>query len=756
MTNPDTAAREVATIATVETDAGSRRALASLDDLLTAMRTYMPAGIDLAPVECAFAYAERRHDGQRRGSGEPYIQHPLATALFLAELQLDRATIMAGLLHDVIEDTGTTFEALRAEFGNEVARLVDGVTKLSRIHWNSLEEQQAENLRKMFLSMAEDIRVVLIKLCDRLHNVRTLDGKKPDARKRIARETLEIYAPLAHRLGIWQLKWKLEDAAFYHLEPERYQELKRLLNDTRRGRENLVTTSIDAITNQLLTSGIRAEVTGRPKHIYSIYRKMERTGRSFDQLYDLLALRVVVETVPDCYSVVGIVHQLWPPVPGEFDDYIAMPKGNMYQSLHTAVVGSSGRFLEVQIRTHDMHRVAEHGIAAHWRYKDGASPSDPQFDAKLAWLRQLMAWQQELSTAQEFVETVKMDVFQDQVFVFTPKGEVKDLPARATPLDFAYRIHTDVGHRCIGARVNRKLVSLDHELRTGDIVEILTTKTSHGPSRDWLSIAQTAHAREKIRQWFKQQQRPENIARGKEMLDKELRRLGFDGLSVVTEAQMEAVADAMNFQNAEGLLAAVGYGGAGPQAVIGRLGLRPPSSPDWPGFLDSPAPAAGANAGGAVKVMGVGDLLTRMAPCCRPVPGDAITGFITRGRGVTIHRSDCRNVASEDDPDRLIAVEWGRAGAQTYPVTVRVEAIDRPGLIRDVGAVVAEEKLNIIGSQTLTDGTKGIATIFATVEIGTLAHLSRLLARLETIRDVLAVQREITPPSPGSRAARDN
>ena len=425
-----------------------------------------------------------------------------------------------------------------------------------------MEEQQAENLRKMFLAMAEDIRVVLIKLCDRLHNVRTLDGKKPEARQRIARETLEIYSPLAHRLGIWQLKWKLEDAAFYNLEPERYQELKRLLNDTRRGRENHVATSIDTIVDQLARTGIRAEVSGRPKHIYSIYRKMEKTGRSFDQLYDLLALRVVVDTVPECYAALGIVHSLWPPVPGQFDDYIAMPKGNMYQSLHTAVVGTSGRFLEVQIRTHDMHRVAEHGIAAHWRYKEGSGQADPQFEAKLAWLRQLMTWQQELSTAQEFVETVKMDIFQDQVFVFTPKGEVKDLPARATPLDFAYRIHTDVGHRCIGARVNRKLVSLDYELKNGDIVEILTTKASHGPSRDWLTVVRTGHAREKIRQWFKQQQRADNIARGKELLDKELKRLGTDGLSVVGDAQLETVAEAMNYPSADGLLAAVEIGRA--------------------------------------------------------------------------------------------------------------------------------------------------------------------------------------------------
>jgi GTP pyrophosphokinase len=727
-------------IPAIENEPGASRRVTTLHDLLVRLRAYLPPNTDLGIVERAYEYAAKAHAGQSRGSGEPYIQHPLETALLLADLQLDRATIAAALLHDVIEDTGVTFDALREAFGIEVARLVDGVTKLSRIHWNSLEEQQAENLRKMFLAMAEDIRVVLIKLCDRLHNVRTLDGKRPDARHRIARETLEIYAPLAHRLGIWQVKWKLEDAAFYHLEPEHYQELKRLLNDTRRARETHVEECIESIRDHLAKTGVTSEITGRPKHIYSIYKKMERTGRSFDQLYDLLALRVVVGTVPECYAALGIVHSLWPPVPGQFDDYIAMPKGNMYQSLHTAVVARTGRFLEVQIRTHDMHRIAEHGIAAHWRYKEGSQP-DTQFEAKLAWLRQLMAWQQELSTAQEFVETVKMDIFQDQVFVFTPRGEVKDLPARATPLDFAYRIHTDVGHRCIGARVNQKLVSLDYELKNGDIVEILTTKSSHGPSRDWLTVVRTGHAREKIRQWFKQQQRAENIIRGRDVLEKELKRLGLGGIGSIAETQLETTATQLNFQSLDSLLAAIGYGGVGLQTVIGRLGLR--SVPE-PTFIDLPevAPTAGANSTGAVQVMGVGDLLTRMAPCCKPVPGDRIIGFITRNRGITIHRQDCHNVLAEDEPDRLVVVDWGRSGVQNYPVTVRVEAFDRPGLLRDVAAVVAEEKLNITGSQVTVDAHEGIATIMTTVELGSLAQLSRLLTRLESIKAVRNASRE--------------
>jgi len=485
-------------------------------------------------------------------------------------------------------------------------------------------------------------------------------------------------------------------------------------------------------------------VNGRPKHIFSIFNKMERTGRSFDQLYDLLAIRVQVATVPECYAALGIVHSLWTPVPGQFDDYIAMPKGNMYQSLHTAVIGPGGRFLEVQIRTSEMHQVAEHGIAAHWRYKEGTQ-GDTAFEAKLAWLRQLMAWQQELSSAQEFVESVKMDVFQDQVYVFTPKGDIKDLPAGATPLDFAYRVHTEVGHRCIGARINGKLVPLDYHLNNGDIVEVLTSKGSRGPSRDWLTLVQTAHAREKIRQWFKQQQRAENIARGKEALDKELQRLGLGGLGAISDQKLREASDAMHQGTSDHLFAALGYGGVGIQTVISRLGLRPPSAdphlPDLP--LDgSAAPPTSANTTGAISVLGVGDLLTRMAPCCKPVPGDDIIGFITRGKGITVHRQDCGNIRTEDEPERLVQVEWGRTGVQNYPVTIRVESYDREGLLRDVTTVVAEEKLNIT-SASVDVNKSGTATILATVELASLQQLSRLLTKLEKIKDVTRVGRDV-------------
>ncbi|HEX2035903.1 MAG TPA: bifunctional (p)ppGpp synthetase/guanosine-3',5'-bis(diphosphate) 3'-pyrophosphohydrolase [Chloroflexota bacterium] len=725
-----------------EAEPAPPRKLSTIDDLLERVHTYLPQA-DLRAIRRAYDFAARAHEGQRRGTGEPYVQHPLETAMHLADLQLDLATIQGALLHDVPEDTETTLKDVEDNFGTEVARLVDGVTKLSGISWESRDEQQAENLRKMFLAMAEDIRVVLIKLCDRLHNVQTLDGKPAADRVRIARETLDIYAPLAHRLGIWELKWRLEDGAFRYLVPEKYQELKSLLNDTRQSRERYVTEAIEQLNQFLREAGFHAVVTGRPKHIYSIYNKMQRTGRSFDQLYDLLAIRVLVDTVQECYGVLGVVHSHWTPIPGQFDDYIAMPKGNMYQSLHTAVIGPHGRRLEVQIRTEEMHQVAEHGIAAHWRYKEGGK-GDPHFEAKMAWLRQLMVWQQELSTAQEFVESVKMDIFHDEVFVFTPKGEVKDLPAGATPLDFAYRIHTDIGHRCIGARVNGKLVPLDYELRNGDIVEILTSRSAHGPSRDWLNLVRTAHAREKIRQWFKQQQRAENIVRGKDLLDKELRRLGLGGLGAIPDAKLAEAAEALKQPSVDILFATIGYGGIGVQSVVTRLGLRQPTPaepvlPELPEHLPGPSETVSSR---AINVMGVGDLLTRMATCCKPVPGDPIIGFITRGKGIAVHRADCRNVLQEDEPERLVPVEWGRASLQTYPVTIRVEAFDREGLLRDVSSIVTEEKLNITGANVLVNQAERTATILATVEVNGLQQLSRLMTKLEQIKDVTGVWRD--------------
>lgn len=717
-----------------------------LDDLLAQMRLYQPQG-DFVLVQNAYQFAERAHSGQVRRSGEPFIQHPLHTAVLLAELQLDQPTIAAGLLHDVPEDCAVPLSSIDESFGSEVARLVDGATKLKRIEWDRLEEQ-AENLRRMFLAMAQDVRVVLVKLCDRLHNVQTLGAMPPDTQEKTAQETLEIYAPLAHRLGIWELKWRLEDGAFYCLDPVAYNDLTRELAATRQSRERLKDRAISVLQKELRVAGLAATITGRSKHIYSIFRKMQRKNTSFDEIYDLLAVRVLVNNVQDCYAVLGVAHSLWPPIPGQFDDYIAMPKENMYQSLHTAVM-FEGHKLEVQIRTHEMHQVADYGIAAHWRYKEGRH-HDPGFDAKLAWLRQLMAWQQELATAQDFVESVKMDVFRDQVFVFTPKGEVKDLPAGATPLDFAYRIHTDVGHRCIGAKVSGRLVPLDYELQNGDILEIVTSKAARGPSRDWLNIVRTAHAREKIRQWFKKQEREENVARGKELLEKELKRLALPDVGSIGDHALQEAATQLKFGNAEQLFAALGYGGIGPQQVIGRLGLRDQEAADLPvETLEAVAPSSAPT--GGVSVMGVGDLLTRMATCCKPVPGDGIVGFITRGKGITVHRTDCVNITREGERERLVKVDWGRTAQQVYPVTVRVEAWDRKGLLRDVTTVVAEDKLNIVGANVHTSHDDGTAVITATIELSSLNQLSRLCAKLEKIRDVISVARDVRSGQPLKR-----
>ena len=568
--------------------------------------------------------------------------------------------VQAALLHDVPEDTEFSLDDIEERFGAEVAHLVDGVTKLSKFSTHTHEQQQAENIRKMFLAMAEDIRVVLIKLADRLHNMRTLAALPLDKQQRIARQTMEIYAPLAERLGIWQIKWELEDLAFKALEPERFRELAKLLDTRRKGREGFIEAAIAELRPALTAAGIEAELQGRPKHIYSIYKKMQRKGAGFEEIYDVYAIRCLVEEVKDCYAALGVVHSIWRPIPGQFDDYIAVPKNNLYQSLHTAVIVSEGKPLEIQIRTHAMHQVSEVGIAAHWRYKEG-SRSDREYDAKLAWLRQLMDWQREVSDATEFVEGIKLDIFQDQVFVFTPRGDVKDLPAGSTPLDFAYRIHTDVGHRCIGAKVNNRLVPLDYRLKNGDIVEIVTTKGEHGPSRDWLNVVRTSHAREKIRAWFKRQERDDNIVHGRESLERELRRLARTSIQAVGLDKIVEVGKQYNYDSLDDFYAAIGYGAVGAQQVVMRLGVVD----DAELALPTVAPSNLPQRTGGVRVKGVGDLLVRFARCCHPIPGDPIQGFITRGKGVTVHLRSCpdrderargqpadrRRVGGDPDPD---------------------------------------------------------------------------------------------------------
>jgi GTP pyrophosphokinase len=703
-------------------------------ELLATVATHAP-GVDVASVGKAFDFAVVAHEGQVRASGEPYVTHPIAAAFILADLGLDTAAIEAGLLHDVPEDTEYSLADVEERFGPEVAQLVDGVTKLSKFSTHSHEEQQAENIRKMLLAMAQDIRVVLIKLADRLHNMRTLAGLPPEKQQRIARQTMEIYAPLAERLGIWQVKWELEDLSFKFLDPERYRELAANLDTRRRHRETYVERAMAILRPELEKAGIVADLNGRPKHLYSIWKKMQRKSAAFGEIYDVYAVRLLVDEVRDCYAALGVVHSLWKPIPGQFDDYIAVPKPNGYQSLHTAVIALDGKPLEIQIRTHAMHAVSEVGIAAHWRYKEG-SRAERDYDAKLAWLRQLMEWQREVSDAREFVEGIKLDIFQDQVFVFTPKGDIKDLPAGATPLDFAYRIHTDVGHRTIGSKVNNRLVPLDYRLRNGDIVEIVTTKAEHGPSRDWLSIVRTSHAREKIRQWFKKKDRDENIVHGREALERELKRLARTTIAAVGHERLLEVARHQGQETLDDFYAAIGYGAISAQSVVMRLGVVDDSQ------LALPVTAPAQARTGGVRVKGVGDLLVRFGKCCHPIPGDPIVGFITRGKGVTVHLNRCPTVVNEREVARLIDVEWEAAPAETYPIAIRVEGHDRTGLLNDIAGAVAESKVNIVAANVAVtqDHT---AIVVATLQVASVSQLARVMGRIEQVKDVISVQRDL-------------
>jgi RelA/SpoT family (p)ppGpp synthetase len=705
-----------------------------VESLVQKLKEYSPdADVDL--VQRAYEIAVRAHEGQTRASGEPYVSHSVAVADILADLHLDATPLAAALLHDVPEDTSLTLEDLRSQFGDEIAILVDGVTKLERIRELSrsregaLAAAQAENVRKLFLATVDDIRVIIIKLADRLHNMRTLSALQSEKQTRIAQETLDIYAPLASRLGIWELKWQLEDLALQYLEPQVYQEIAHLLAEKRREREEYIDRVIDILCRRLEEEGIAAEVSGRPKHIYSIYQKMQEKDRDFEEIYDVRGVRVLLEEIKDCYAVLGAIHSMWRPIPGQFDDYVASPKDNLYQSLHTAVIGPEGRPLEIQIRTREMHRVAEYGIAAHWRYKERAK-RDLSLEAKLAWLRQVSEWRQEVRDASQFVESLKSDVFPERVYVFSPKGDIVDLPRGATPVDFAYYIHTEIGHRCRGAKVNGRLVPLDSQLHTGEKVEILTAKKG-GPSRDWLNpqlgYIKTARAREKVRQWFRKQERAENVAQGREMLDKELHRLGLEG------RPFEEIARLLKYQNVDTFLAAIGYGDVSPQQIATKLAEISTQPLLFPEPVLPPPSVVG------IQVKGVGDLLTRLAKCCNPVPGDPIIGYITRGTGITVHRRDCPNIANKDT-ERLTNVEWGPT-RQAYPVDVRIEAFDRAGLLRDIASIVADEGISLSAANVLTheDNT---ATIRATLQINDIQQLRTVLSRLEGFRDVLEVRRE--------------
>ena len=692
---------------------------------------------DLALLTKAYETAAKAHLDQNRLSGEKYIQHPLNVADILVDLRLDAETLATAILHDVVEDTYVTLPDLQKEFGKEIAKLVAGVTKLEKISMYSAEQVQAENIRKMLVAMAEDIRVVLIKLADRLHNMRTIEALPEARRMRMARETMDIYAPLAHRLGIWQVKWELEDLAFSQIDPQAYAEIVSLVKGKRKEREVFVTEISEILERELERVGIHADISGRPKHVYSIWRKLDSTGKTFEDIYDLIAIRVSVDSIKDCYGVLGVIHSLWKPVPGRFKDYIAMPKSNGYQSLHTNLVSHSGEPMEIQIRTHEMHETAEVGVAAHWHYKEGGK-GDSKTDEQFGWLRLLMEWQKDLLDAENFVDHVKVDIFQEEVFVFTPKGEVRSLPAGSTPIDFAYRIHTEVGHHCIGAKVNGRMTSLDTQLENGDIVEILTTKSAHGPSRDWLTFAKSSSAREKIRQWFKKERRDENIVRGKELLEKELRRIQRRGLGDVSAKLLLAVAADFQYQELDDFYAAVGYGDISTQSALLKLVAKEPT-PDTPLMALPPTPRQSLS--GNVKVHGHSGLMTTLAQCCRPVPGDVIKGYITRGKGVSVHREECVNIRHAQHPDRVVDVEWDRSAREVFPVQLKIEAWDRTGLLRDIATVIADHKTNLTGVEVQVYDDK-TAVISAVVEVASLSDLSRLLERIEAIKDVHSVARD--------------
>ncbi len=704
--------------------------------LLERAREYLPAD-KLSVVEEAYRFAAEKHEGQLRLSGGPYLDHPLQTAYILSELQMDASTLAAALLHDIAEDTAVSLEEIETRFGAEIARLVDGVTKLGRVSLAAAgagtSASQAENMRKMLVAMAEDLRVVFIKLADRLHNMRTLSALPKDRQLKNAQETMDIFAPLAHRLGIWELKWQLEDLSFQYLQPKEYQTIARLLNVRRAQREKFIETAIETLKKEFSKTELSVDISGRPKHIYSIYQKMERysaAGRQFNEIYDLFALRVLVSTIPDCYTAIGVIHSIWHPLTNAFDDYIANPKPNGYQALHTAVRAFNTTPLEVQIRTREMHRINEYGVAAHWRYKGGES-SDLQFEERIAWLRQLIEWHRELSGAEEFLESVKTDIFIDQVFVYTPTGEIKDLPRGATPLDFAYRVHTDLGHRCVGAKVNGKLVPFSYELQNGDVVEIISAKTPRGPSLDWLNpslgYTHTSHARAKIRQWFNKQERTENIERGRLIMEKEFKRLGI-------KLERQVLAEMFGFTVLDDFLVALGNGTITAHQIILRLAAQEQSVSEMDGAI-SPSKASSST----VKVLGVGDLMTNIAQCCHPVPGDEIIGFITRSKGVSVHRMDCPSIANVSEKERLVPVEWG-AGNEFYQVNVQVEAWDRVGLVRDLSTLVAEEKVNIT-SINMANGNGRNITLYLTMEITGLTQLSQVLKKIDGVRGVTSVSR---------------
>ena len=710
--------------------------MAQLQTLIEQIPKYQP-GADLDLVTRAYRFSEASHQGQQRASGEPYLSHPLEVANLLVNFKMDVTTVTAGLLHDVLEDTAATKADLEREFGREIAELVDGVTKLGKLNFSSREQRQAENFRKMLVAMARDLRVLLIKLADRLHNMRTLQYLAPEKSRQIAQETLDIYAPLAHRLGMAKVKAELEDLALRTLEPQAYLDLQKRVAKRRLERETDIAQVIAFLERKLAEVGIESQIRGRPKHFFSIWKKMHDQGREFDEIYDLTAVRVVTNSVRDCYGALGVVHSLWKPVPGRFKDFIAMPKVNMYQSLHTTVISPKGDPVEIQIRTWEMHRIAEEGIAAHWLYKEKKAGKD-KVDESLVWLRQLLETNQDVQDPQELMDAVRVDLFPDEVYVFTPKGDVKALPDGATPLDFAYAVHTKVGERCVGAKVNGKLVPLRYTLRQGDIVEIVTSPNQH-PSRDWLQIVKSSRARSKINQWLKVEERSRSITLGREFFEREVKKHHLNAATLLGSEELKKIVSDLGFPSTDDLLAAIGYGKSSVHQLINKL--APHAMPE-PADRPKPAPATRAVPDQGVRIRGVEDLLVRFAKCCTPLPGDPIVGFITRGRGLTVHSRDCLTVAkSVLDRERLIEVEWDVSEPAKRPVRIAVYiGADRPGLLSEITGAISSRNGNITKAEvTVTDDRKGINNFV--IEVADLRQLQDIMYAIRQVPDVMNVER---------------
>lgn len=716
-----------------------------IENLLLRIEQYNPTA-ELGLVVKAYNFAKDAHEGQLRNSGEAFFIHPVNVAIILAELNMDTTTIIAGLLHDVIEDTDNSYEKIAEEFGEEIAALVDGVTKLKNLQYKTKQENQAENLRKMVLAMSKDIRVIIVKLADRLHNMRTLEYMNDAKRKEKALETLEIYAPIAHRLGISKIKWELEDLSLRYLDPANYYDLVERVSKRRQEREAYIEKIIKLLSISLDEQEIKYDVSGRPKNFYSIYKKMVHEGKAFEQIFDLTAIRVLVDDIKECYEVLGIVHNLWKPIPGRFKDYIAMPKPNMYQSIHTTVIGEKGEIFEVQIRTWDMHKTAEYGIAAHWKYKEGDTKAD-NFDEKLQWLRQLLEWQTDLSDPADFMETLKIDFFTDEVFVFTPRGDVINLPDGSTPIDFAYRVHTEVGNRCVGAKVDGRIVPLNYKLKNGNILEIITSSTTNGPSRDWLNIVKSTQARNKIRQWFKLKERDINIIKGKEALEKEIKKYNYKPSEILKDKWIKKAATKISINTIDDLYAGLGYGSITLSQVISKLReqynehYKITNEEDYvESKIKQPSQNNKKKASQGINIKGVDNIKVRFSKCCNPVPGDNIVGYITRGRGVSVHRSDCPNIVASEDMERFIEVEWADHEKTSYPAEIQIKSSDRSGLLAEVTQKMSETDVSLL-SLNARSSKDNTVLINMTLEIKDIEELMELMRKIREIKNVIDVYR---------------